>query len=134
QDKHLVIYDEGNLFSAPRAWWMLRTFGAEKVSILAGGLAGWQRDEWLLREGEEAHEGGEFEATGNWAECCARRANRWVSPSGRLVWMQSLPPCRYSRASLPQRLSAGRKPRLPASWRATRHSSIAMYFRSSPTV
>ncbi len=57
QDKHLVIYDEGNLFSAPRAWWMLRTFGAEKVSILAGGLAGWQRDEWLLREGEEAHEG-----------------------------------------------------------------------------
>ncbi len=62
QDKHLVIYDEGNLFSAPRAWWMLRTFGAEKVSILAGGLAGWQRDEWLLREGEEAHEGGEFEA------------------------------------------------------------------------
>lgn len=59
QDKHLVIYDEGNLFSAPRAWWMLRTFGAEKVSILAGGLAGWQRDEWLLREGEEAHEEGE---------------------------------------------------------------------------
>ncbi|EAS8985054.1 3-mercaptopyruvate sulfurtransferase [Salmonella enterica] len=62
QDKHLVIYDEGNLFSAPRAWWMLRTFGAEKVSILAGGLAGWQRDEWLLREGDKAHEEGEFEA------------------------------------------------------------------------
>ncbi len=31
-----------------------------EVSILAGGLAGWQRDEWLLREGEEAYEGGEF--------------------------------------------------------------------------
>ncbi len=29
-----------------------------------------------------------------------------------------------------RRLSAGRKPRLPASWRATRPSSIAMYFRS----
>src|SRR5699024_11259714 len=23
QDKHLIVYDEGNLFSAPRAWWML---------------------------------------------------------------------------------------------------------------
>ncbi len=41
-DKHLVVYDEGNLFSAPRAWWMLRTFGVEKVSILAGGLEGWR--------------------------------------------------------------------------------------------
>ncbi len=36
QDKHLIVYDEGNLFSAPRAWWMLRTFGVEKVSILGG--------------------------------------------------------------------------------------------------
>ena len=47
QDKHLIVYDEGNLFSAPRAWWMLRTFGVEKVSILGGGLAGWQRDDLL---------------------------------------------------------------------------------------
>ena len=42
-DKHLVVYDTGNLFSAPRAWWMLNYFGAEKVSILAGGLAGWKQ-------------------------------------------------------------------------------------------
>ena len=39
KDKHLVVYDEGNLFSAPRAWWMLKNFGVEKVSILAG--SGW---------------------------------------------------------------------------------------------
>ncbi len=30
---------------------MLRTFGVEKVSILGGGLAGWQRDDLLLEEG-----------------------------------------------------------------------------------
>lgn len=60
-DKHLVIYDEGNLFSAPRAWWMLRTFGVEQVSILAGGLAGWQRDELLLEQGDVARPEGEFE-------------------------------------------------------------------------
>lgn len=41
-DRHLVVYDEGNLFSAPRAWWMLRNFGVEQVSILAGGLQGWK--------------------------------------------------------------------------------------------
>lgn len=61
QDKHLVIYDDGNLFSAPRAWWMLRTFGVENVSILAGGLAGWQREEQPLQEGEAAWSEGEFE-------------------------------------------------------------------------
>lgn len=61
QDKHLVVYDDGNLFSAPRAWWMLRTFGVENVSILAGGLAGWEREELPLQEGEAAWSEGEFE-------------------------------------------------------------------------
>lgn len=51
-DKHLVVYDEGNLFSAPRARWMLRYFGVERVSILAGGFAGWQRDELPLEQGD----------------------------------------------------------------------------------
>lgn len=61
-DKHLVVYDEGNLFSAPRAWWMLRTFGVERVSILAGGLAGWQRDELPLETGNVTLAEGDFEA------------------------------------------------------------------------
>lgn len=60
-DKHLVVYDEGNLFSAPRAWWMLKTFGVSNVSILAGGLAGWQRDELLLETGDVKRSEGDFE-------------------------------------------------------------------------
>jgi len=64
-DKHLVIYDEGNLYSAPRAWWMLRTFGVQKVSILAGGLAGWQRDELVLEQGNVKGAEGDFEAKFN---------------------------------------------------------------------
>ena len=63
QDKHLIVYDEGNLFSAPRAWWMLRTFGVERVSILGEGLAGWQRDDLLLEEGPMELQEGEFNAT-----------------------------------------------------------------------
>lgn len=65
QDKHLVVYDEGNLFSAPRAWWMLRNFGAEKVSILAGGLAGWQRDALPLQQGDVPLPESEFQANFN---------------------------------------------------------------------
>lgn len=61
-DKHLVVYDEGDLFSAPRAWWMLRNFGVENVSILAGGLDRWQQEGRPVESGDVAHEEGEFEA------------------------------------------------------------------------
>lgn len=61
--KHLVVYDEGNLFSAPRAWWMLKAFGVETVSILAGGLAGWQRAGLPLQEGDITLPESDFEAT-----------------------------------------------------------------------
>ncbi|KTR48590.1 3-mercaptopyruvate sulfurtransferase [Pantoea ananatis] len=61
-DKHLIVYDEGNLFSAPRAWWMLRAFGVAQVSILAGGLQGWKAAGFALAEGEVNLPEGEFEA------------------------------------------------------------------------
>jgi len=61
-DKHLVVYDEGNLFSAPRAWWMLRQFGVENVSVLAGGLKGWREAGFDLASGDVALPEAEFEA------------------------------------------------------------------------
>lgn len=61
-DKHLVVYDEGNLFSSPRAWWMLKTFGVAQVSILAGGLQGWKEAGFALATGEVNLPEGEFEA------------------------------------------------------------------------
>lgn len=63
QDKHLVVYDEGYLFSAPRAWWMLRAFGCENVSILAGGLQGWKAAGFDVATGPVSLPEGEFEAT-----------------------------------------------------------------------
>ena len=37
----IVVYEQEGVFSAPRAWWMLCTFGAHDVHILDGGLAAW---------------------------------------------------------------------------------------------
>lgn len=37
----IVVYEQAGVFSAPRAWWMLRSFGVEKVHILDGGLDAW---------------------------------------------------------------------------------------------
>lgn len=40
----IVIYDGAGLFSAPRAWWMLRAMGHEDVAVLDGGLPKWRRE------------------------------------------------------------------------------------------
>jgi thiosulfate/3-mercaptopyruvate sulfurtransferase len=37
----IVVYEQEGVFSAPRARWMLRTFGAPNVYILNGGLNAW---------------------------------------------------------------------------------------------
>ena len=51
-EQHLVIYDDGSLFSAPRAWWMLHVIaGAPRVSLLRGGLAGWRNAGLPLEQG-----------------------------------------------------------------------------------
>ena len=39
----IVVYEAGPMFSAPRAWWMLKTFGATQVQVLNGGLNAWTR-------------------------------------------------------------------------------------------
>lgn len=39
-----VVYDQSGLFSAPRVWWMLKSFGVEDVKILTGGLPQWVAD------------------------------------------------------------------------------------------
>ena len=36
-----VIYEQEGVFSGPRAWWTLKTFGARNVYLLDGGLRAW---------------------------------------------------------------------------------------------
>ena len=40
----IVVYDNSPLRTAARAWWMLRSFGAEQVAILDGGLQKWKAE------------------------------------------------------------------------------------------
>ncbi len=46
-----VVYDSYGLFSAPRVWWTLRTFGVTDVYVLEGGLPAWTEAGLPLEEG-----------------------------------------------------------------------------------
>jgi thiosulfate/3-mercaptopyruvate sulfurtransferase len=44
EDHEIVVYDGAGLASAPRVWWMLKSFGARNVRILDGGFERWMRE------------------------------------------------------------------------------------------
>jgi len=40
----IVVYDHSGMVSAPRAYWMFKVFGAERVKVLNGSLARWLKE------------------------------------------------------------------------------------------
>ncbi|WP_394689251.1 3-mercaptopyruvate sulfurtransferase [Hoeflea sp.] len=40
----IVVYDGPGMFTAPRVWWVLRTFGASHTYVLDGGFDAWKAD------------------------------------------------------------------------------------------
>lgn len=58
----IVVYEQKGVFSAPRGWWMLRTFGARKVLLLDGGLQGWKDAGFACEQGEVTRPAATFHA------------------------------------------------------------------------
>src|SRR5262249_58852290 len=67
----IVVYDGVGLYGAPRVWWTLRTFGAEKVYILDGGLPKWQADGRRVEAGDSGRAPRLFKARLNRAAVAA---------------------------------------------------------------
>jgi thiosulfate/3-mercaptopyruvate sulfurtransferase len=61
-DMTIVVYEQESVFSAPRAWWMLRTFGAQHVYILDGGLRAWTEAGLPTESGSVHHAPATFHA------------------------------------------------------------------------
>lgn len=40
----IVVYDGPGMFTAPRVWWMLRSYGAANAYVLDGGFDAWKAD------------------------------------------------------------------------------------------
>lgn len=49
----VVLYDDSDLHTSARAWWMLGLFGAHDVAILDGGLKKWRAEGRALTTGKE---------------------------------------------------------------------------------
>jgi thiosulfate/3-mercaptopyruvate sulfurtransferase len=47
----VVFYDQLGIFSAARAWWMLRLFGHHAVAVVDGGLTKWRREGRVVESG-----------------------------------------------------------------------------------
>jgi thiosulfate/3-mercaptopyruvate sulfurtransferase len=65
-DSFIVVYEDAGLFSAARAWWMLKAMGHHNVKVLNGGLKKWLACGYAVQQGySEALTCGNFEASYN---------------------------------------------------------------------
>jgi thiosulfate/3-mercaptopyruvate sulfurtransferase len=48
----IVVYDKIGMISAPRAFWLMRTFGAPNVRILNGVFNKWQAEQRKIESGD----------------------------------------------------------------------------------
>jgi thiosulfate/3-mercaptopyruvate sulfurtransferase len=63
-DTRVVVYDSsGQNYSAPRFWWMMKTFGHANVAVLDGGLPKWIADGGAVTSEISAVTPAEFVAT-----------------------------------------------------------------------
>jgi thiosulfate/3-mercaptopyruvate sulfurtransferase len=63
----IVVYEQQGIYSAPRAWWMFRTFGAQDVHLLNGDLKTWVASGLATESGEVHRAGANFRANLNQA-------------------------------------------------------------------
>ena len=61
-DRPVVVYDAASSIAAARAWWLLRYFGHQDVSVLDGGLAAWVAGGRAVSTETPVVEPGDFEA------------------------------------------------------------------------
>lgn len=59
----IVVYDTKGIYSSPRAWWLFKVMGHEKVWVLDGGLLAWIKEGFSTEKRQEQnYSEGNFEA------------------------------------------------------------------------
>ncbi len=62
-DSKVVVYDHHGVYSSPRAWWLFKLMGHERIFVLDGGFPAWQAANLPVEEPVEySGESGDFTA------------------------------------------------------------------------
>lgn len=64
-DSTIIVYDNNEMFSSPRAWWMFKAMGAQQVAVLNGGLVAWKKAGYATVESVKQVDEGNFVAKSN---------------------------------------------------------------------
>lgn len=62
RDDRIVVYDNSDIRTAARGWFMFKHFGADRVAILDGGMQKWTREKRPTQSGLPTPAPGRFEA------------------------------------------------------------------------
>ena len=63
KSSQIVIYDKRGIYESPRAWWLFKAMGHEKVAILDGGFPEWMKQGLpTVEKTAQRFEAGDFEA------------------------------------------------------------------------
>ena len=90
-DSEVVVYDGAGVFSAPRLWWLLKSFGHNNVKVLDGGLPAWLREGLPVESGSPSISKGAYQTerlVGGFVEAnevlaCATQEGRAVIADAR---------------------------------------------------
>jgi thiosulfate/3-mercaptopyruvate sulfurtransferase len=63
KNSKIVVYDTKGIYTSPRAWWLFKIMGHEKVWVLDGGLPAWINEGYPIEKiKEQEYPEGNFEA------------------------------------------------------------------------
>ncbi|MEF2072450.1 3-mercaptopyruvate sulfurtransferase [Consotaella aegiceratis] len=94
----IVVYDGMGLFSAPRAWWLFRTFGARDVRVLDGGFAAWKAAGLPIEAGAASPKPAEFHAVFNAEAAVSLEEMRRLVADGAMQVADARPAERFAGA------------------------------------
>lgn len=72
RDDVVIVYDRTGLHTAPRAWWLFKAYGHERVAVLDGGLPKWQAEGRPIESGQVVLPGCPYVAEEPWTHACTR--------------------------------------------------------------